>query len=210
MKKLDELKRSNLENLLFISKKLSKFKIFCFYGTLLGLTRENDIILGDDDIDLLVDIKYKKQVLFKLSKLKKFKINKKKNNKYFIQLIKNKKHIKTFVDIYFYINRKNKKYIEEKHNFLSAINIQRLSLHIPKKYIFPLQINKNFNEVLVPKSAYKICKFLYGKNWRMPLRKNSGYRMEIINNKPKLIKRSYIGALKRRLVNFITGKFIKK
>ena len=30
MKKLDELKRSNLENLLFISKKLSKFKIFLF------------------------------------------------------------------------------------------------------------------------------------------------------------------------------------
>jgi len=210
MNKLDHLKIINLENLLFISRKLKKFKIFCFYGTLLGLTRENDILLGDDDIDLLVDIKHKKQILAYISKFKNFKLNKKKNNKYFIQLIQNKKNLKSFVDIYFYINKKNKGYIIEKHNFLSAINIERLSLHIPKKYIFPLKANKKFGDVLLPKNSYKICEFLYGKNWKTPLKKNSGYRMEIINHKPKLIQRSYIGGLKRQLVNFITQKFIKK
>ena len=59
--------------------------------------------------------------------------------------------------------------------------------------------NKNFKLVSMPKHPEKICEYLYGRNWKTPLKKNTGYRMEIVNNKPMLIKRSFIGYLTREI-----------
>ena len=50
-----------LKNLIFFSKKFKKYKPVIFYGTLLGIVRENSIIKNDDDIDLLVDYRFKKR-----------------------------------------------------------------------------------------------------------------------------------------------------
>ena len=55
------IKEQNLKNLISISKMIKTIQHFVFYGTLLGLTRENNIIDGDDDVDFLVDIKDKKK-----------------------------------------------------------------------------------------------------------------------------------------------------
>ena len=44
------------KNLLHISKLINEFEYFVFFGTLLGLVRENNIIQGDDDIDFYVNI----------------------------------------------------------------------------------------------------------------------------------------------------------
>jgi hypothetical protein len=139
-----DLRKLNLKNLLLISNKFKKYHCFVFYGTLLGLTRENNIIRNDDDIDFLIDIKYKKKIIHKIKKLRLFKINKKNLNPYFIQLTRKFKNIKTFVDLYFYLNLPNKNYIEEKHNWLSFINSPKHSLFIPKNLIFPLKKIKNF------------------------------------------------------------------
>tara|TARA_B100001250_G_scaffold300705_1_gene262385 strand:- start:187 stop:810 length:624 start_codon:yes stop_codon:yes gene_type:complete len=200
------IKEQNLYNLLSISKMLKTTEHFVFYGTLLGLTRKNDIIEGDDDVDFLVDYKNKNKVLEIIKKNKKFKLNHKNSSKYFTQFMNNKNGLDTFIDFYFYENHTNKKYIIERHNFLSNIFDANFAIHIPKKYIFPIKKNKKFKLICVPNKSEKICEYLYGKSWRVPLKKNTGYRMEIVNNKPMLIKRSYIGFLtrefKKRINNF--------
>ena len=54
MKKNRLIQKLNLENLLIISSALKKEKNFIFYGTLLGIVREKNILKGDDDIDAMM------------------------------------------------------------------------------------------------------------------------------------------------------------
>ena len=191
-----KIHKLNIENLVYISDKLRDFEHFVFYGTLLGITRENDILKNDDDIDFLINIDDKQNVLDNFKSSENFLINKKDG-------------IKTFVDFYFYINDKNVDYIIEKHNFLSSVDLDSKAIYIPKKLIFPLVKSNSFPVVNVPNKSVEVCKFLYGSNWSKPLRKNSGYRMEIIDNKPKLIKRSLIGSLTRRIKEFFNNNYKK-
>ena len=193
------IKEQNLKNLISISKMLKTIQHFVFYGTLLGLTRENNIIDGDDDVDFLVDIKDKKKLINIMTKSKSFQFNRKNSNKYFIQYSLKKNNLETFIDFYFYKNDFSKNYIIERHNFLSNISNPNYALHIPKQNIFPVVKNKKFKLVSIPKHPEKICEYLYGRNWKTPLKKNTGYRMEIVNNKPMLIKRSFIGYLTREI-----------
>ena len=46
----------NLKNIERISPNLKDVKHFLFYGSLLGYKRHNNVIEGDDDIDILVDM----------------------------------------------------------------------------------------------------------------------------------------------------------
>ena len=64
----------NLENLIFISNELKEFNPFVYFGTLLGLTRENNILKDDDDIDLCLNSKFRENVIKKLNNLNNFKI----------------------------------------------------------------------------------------------------------------------------------------
>ena len=41
---------------------------FIAYGTLLGIIRDNNTIDGDDDVDILIDIKYKDKLVYLLEK----------------------------------------------------------------------------------------------------------------------------------------------
>jgi|TARA_S200000501_G_C20603132_1_gene646834 hypothetical protein len=188
----------NLENLILVSKILNNLDCFVFYGTLLGLTRDNTIIKNDDDIDFLIDIRLKDVVTNKILSLTSFKINEEVGNKYFTQFINFKDNIKTFVDFYFYIDE-NKDYIIERHNWLSFVTSDVHSLHIPKEFIFPLKKSIKFDFVKLPNKQQELCEFLYGSSWQKPLEKNSEYRIEIIDNRPKLIKRSIVGRLNRKI-----------
>ena len=53
----------NLENLKYISNRLSDVNWFVFFGTLLGYTRENNILENDDDIDVYVDISFREKII---------------------------------------------------------------------------------------------------------------------------------------------------
>ena len=187
----------NFQNLLIISKTLSKIEHFICYGTLLGMTRDNKIISGDDDVDFLINYKYKSKVLKKMISNKSFKINKKVSNKFFAQYIKKDTNITSFVDFYFYINDTKNNYIIEKHNYLSNFRDPKFAIHFPKKFIFPIKKDKYHKIVSLPKRPEKVCQFLYGLEWRTPLKKNISYRMEIVDNKPLLIKRSFLGSITR-------------
>ncbi|MDA7714540.1 LicD family protein, partial [Candidatus Pelagibacter sp.] len=61
------IQKQNLENLLEISHKIKNIEYFIFYGTLLGITRDNSIIKGDDDVDFMVSYNSKKLLLKKMS-----------------------------------------------------------------------------------------------------------------------------------------------
>lgn len=204
-----KLQEINLNNLLYISKLFKNINFFIFYGTLLGMERNGTIIEGDDDIDILIDINDKNQVLSLIKKTENLEINENNSNKYFVQLNKTSNNILSCIDLYFYINEAKNDYIIEKHNFLSFIENPNYSIHIPKDLIFPLKYSKLFKEVKVPNKPDSLCKYLYGPSWKSPLRKNSGYRMEIIDNKPKLIKRSKIGSITRYLKYKFTNQFKK-
>lgn len=192
------IEKVNLENLILVSKILKDFECFVFYGTLLGLTRNNAIIKNDDDIDFLINIKLKEIVLNKILSLTTFEINKDTKNEYFTQFVNFKDNVETFIDFYFYIDE-DKDYIIEKHNWLSFVKSDKHSLHIPKKFIFPLKKSIEFDFVKLPNKQNELCEFLYGSSWLKPLEKNSEYRIEIIDNKPKLIKRSIVGRLNRKI-----------
>ena len=75
MKKLTVLRLDNQANLVLISKLLEDLDHFVFFGTLLGLTRELDVIEGDDDIDILVPLEKRDLVIQKISDVDSFKIN---------------------------------------------------------------------------------------------------------------------------------------
>ena len=202
-----KMQKQNFENLLEVSSLIKDFEYFISYGTLLGIVRDKKIIMGDDDVDFMVNFKSKKSLLKKMKLLKSFKLNKKVSNNYFSQFIKITKGIKTFVDFYFYLNDSKKNYIVDRHNWLGNINDERFGLHFPKKIIFPINKKNKFN---IPKNSKKVCQYLYGKTWSIPLKKNINYRAEIINNKPLLIRRSYFGSITRRIKEILNINNYKK
>ena len=84
--KSTKLQKRYLDDLKFIFKLLKDYSPFVFYGTLLGITRENNLIKGDDDIDILININYKKEVISILKNTESFKQSKGITNDYFTQL----------------------------------------------------------------------------------------------------------------------------
>ena len=207
MLKQNKLQKLNFQNLILVAPLIKGVEYFIFYGTLLGIIRENNIIKGDDDIDFLVNYRSKKLLLKKMEKNKSFKMNKKVCNKYFVQFIKKYNGLRTFVDFYFYINDPTKNYIIDKHNWIGNINDKRYAIHFPKKLIFPIVKNKKFN---MPKNPKAACRFIYGDTWSIPQKKNTNYRPEIIKNKPVLIKRSYVGSLTREFKDIFNISKFKK
>ena len=53
----------NLNNLKYVAERLSRVEWFIFFGTLLGYTRENNIIKNDDDIDIYVDLRFRDNII---------------------------------------------------------------------------------------------------------------------------------------------------
>ena len=53
--------KNKIINKLLNKKKLTNW--FIAYGTLLGIIRDNNTIDGDDDVDIIIDIEYKDQLV---------------------------------------------------------------------------------------------------------------------------------------------------
>ena len=75
--------------------------------------------------------------------------------------------------------------------------------------IFPIKKDKTFKTIFVPNKPKSLLKFLYGKTWFLPLKKNIQYRVEIKNHKPLMIRRSFLGSITRWFKEIFYQKFEK-
>lgn len=181
----------NTENLRLVSARLASIPHFIFFGTLLGYVREKSIIVGDDDIDVYVDRRFKADVIEALSGSDiKFRNRRALfRTEYFAQGVREIQGEKTFIDFYFYEDNENLDYIIENWNFNGEYENESNALHIPKSIIFPLNTGRMQGfDVSIPTDAEACCQYLYGENWRIPIAKSTEYRTEIINNRPQIIR----------------------
>ena len=205
---INDLKQSlYLKEMMNFSYEFSKYMPFIFYGSLLGICRDENIINGDDDIDFLVNFDFKNEILSEIIFSNKFIIDYSKSNNFFTSIYLYKKKIRINIDLYFYTDNLNDWYIIDRHNFFGEINDKKKNFYIPKKLIFPLKKNKIFNYIFLPNSAEKLCEFLYGSDWKIPLKKNVMYKMTMSNNRPILIKLSFLSSLIRSLKIFLKKYF---
>jgi hypothetical protein len=175
MKKPAAFKVDNRANLVTVSNLLQDIDHFVFFGTLLGLTRERDIIEDDDDIDILVPIEKRHLIIEKLVGVDNFKINIDKEcnqSTYFLQVDSSINNRNSFIDFYFYENNPNEDFIVDRWNFLGKSQNPEYALHIPKKLIFPVMHEEFFGQkIKLPACRELLCEWLYGKSWITPRKK---------------------------------------
>ena len=192
MKKPAGFKVDNRDNLVTISKLFEDIDHFIFFGALLGLTREQDLIEGDDDIDILVPIENRDSIIQKISSINSFKINFDKEcnqSAYFLQVDSSINNRSSLIDFYFYENNTEDDFIVDRWNFLAKFKNPECALHIPKKFIFPIVHEEYFGQkIKLPSDKELLCEWLYGKSWRTPRKKHVSYVIRIIKNRPILIK----------------------
>lgn len=166
-----DLNEANLNNLFFISKVLSHVEHFVFFGTLLGLTRDGQLIDGDDDIDIYIDIQHF-DIVFKLLFEHDCLIRKRKGESCFLQVEKKVGNVTSYIDFYFFQHDRDNGLIKEKWNFNGAPQLESHHIHIPSSLIYPIKtIKVNQTEICIPNQPELMCEFLYGKNWKRPLKK---------------------------------------
>ena len=186
--------RLNLENLSFIFDRIKHLEAFIFFGTLLGFTRENNVIEYDDDIDIYVNAKQFRQLLIILENSD-FKIRKRPEYRWYqlnktpliIQANRILEGVETYVDFYLY-DDSDPKFIMERWNFKGNWKDETTLLKTPKELIFPIHTaTMQGIEILVPSRPTELCQFLYGDSWQIPMKKETEYMSRIKNNRPIVI-----------------------
>jgi len=191
----------NFKNLIFFSNLIKDLEHFVFFGTLLGLVREKNLIEGDDDVDFYVNMNEREKLIsiLKLNFIvvdETLSVNK---NKSFLQVFRFYNNVKFIIDFYFYDSNKDKFNIIEKWNFEGGTHIQSKHLRIPKIFIYPIKSNMiNGHQLFLPSQPVLLCEFLYGPNWNLKMKKDEEYLIKVINNKPVLfkIKKNFFGIKK--------------
>lgn len=192
-------KEHNLKNLKDITDILNSYKdleYFIFYGTLLGYKREQNIIEGDDDIDILINQKHWDIIANLCTNHPTFTHSIHSiPGKWFIQLKRELDGVETYIDFYFYAPDFDKK--DHIYDKWESGN-QNKNLNIPKDIIFPIQKSTMQGiEVNIPNKVEECCKLIYNDNYMTPLSKaNNEYEMfgSIRKRKCCKITATYFGA----------------
>ncbi len=177
----------NRKNLIDVSTVLKGIEHFVFFGTLLGLVRDGDIIPHDDDIDFYAPIEQRTAVIERL-KATDFVIEEgvsPNHTDYFLQAYRVIDGVKTYVDFYLYQSNSVEDFIVDRWNFPGTPDDDTTHIHIPKSLIYPLKTARFFDcDIAMPANGDALCVFLYGADWQTPRQKNKEYSVVIDNNTP--------------------------
>ena len=197
--------KEHFSNLVFISKIIKDLEYFVFFGTLLGLVREKNIIKNDDDIDIYINIKEKNELIKILNKNSviadlNLSVNK---TKYFLQAYRVVNNKNAVIDFYFYESDFDNSYIIEKWNFEGMPGDSSKDLRIPKIFTHPIkEVSFKFHKLKLPSQPEYLCEFLYGSNWRRKLKKDVDYDIKVFDGKPVKfsLKKNFFGKKKIVLI----------
>ena len=177
----------NRKNLIDVSNLLKGIEHFVFFGTLLGLVRDGDIIPHDDDVDFYVQIDQRDALIERL-KATDFTIEEgvsPNHTDYFLQAYRVIDGVKTYVDFYLYQTDLIEGFIVDRWNYRGCLDDESTHLHIPKSLIYPLKTARFFDcDIVMPAQDDALCAFLYGADWQTPRHKNKDYYVRIDNNTP--------------------------
>ncbi|MEP2784434.1 MAG: LicD family protein [Pseudoruegeria sp.] len=179
----------NLNNLREVYKRIAHLDAFVFFGTLLGYTREGNIIAHDDDIDVYINKSSRDEVLAAFDDgVFEPKVSPKARSgeaPLIVQFSRFQDGVKTFADFYFFDDT-HEEYIKEDWNFKGTWRKPETHLHVPKSLIYPLKsVDMQGIEIKVPAEPDAVCEYLYGPTWKTPVKKGSEYKMAMVENKPK-------------------------
>ncbi len=193
----------NFSVLIFITKLINELEYFVFFGTLLGLVRENNLIQNDDDIDIYINIKERDKLIKILVENNivvdlNLKVN---QDNSFLQVQKEINNKNAIIDFYFFDETLDDLYLVEKWNFEGGTNNPSKHLRIPKIFTHPIQkVEKRSCHINFPAQPEYLCEFLYGKNWKkkLKLKKDEEYVIEVFEGKPVMfqIKKTIFGKKK--------------
>ena len=189
-------RKYNETNLKEVLPLLEGLEYFIFYGTLLGLVREGDILEKDDDIDILINRKHLHEVIDRLDKHEgelTFANNPNVNyTDHFRQATRHQDGVKTFADFYFYDTEIKPGFIVDRWNIHGAWQDPNMHILIPENIVFPLvkKTYKKYGELSLPAQCVPCLEYLYGTGWMHPRKKKREYVQAIKNNRPHLV---YLG-----------------
>lgn len=148
------------ENLSFLTSLFNKEEMnyFIFYGTLLGIIRENDFIEYDTDTDIVLFYKDKDKFLELIPSMDEYGFKIVRFTENIISIMKENEYI----DLYFFQEKRN--LLLRKIWYCQGLVIKYNILSNFKNYQF-----KNIN-VKIPENYNKALKYLYGKNWKIPIK----------------------------------------
>jgi hypothetical protein len=176
----------NRENFLRVNALLQDLGAFPFFGTLLGLVREGDILSNDDDVDFYLDRNDARKAI-RIMKRNGYKLRSYRGC--FMQFKRVVNGVKTYVDFYLYEFDSVRGRLVEKWSFFGTPDDSIYHLHIPQELIFPLVQRQLLGEtIMVPAQAEECCAYLYGERWRTPASKSGQqYVVKIQDNRPSII-----------------------
>lgn len=160
---------------------------FVFFGTLLGLIRDGQPIVGDDDVDFYVDVQHfetVKAVLiasgFELD------FNSPPNHtSWFLQANGMIDGHQIRADFYFFDQSTDEHFVIEPWNFMGTLNDGGSHLRVPKTLLFPIESRRiGSSEINLPACPEVICEYLYGIEWQTPMKKNIDYQTNVVGGRP--------------------------
>lgn len=185
---------TNRANLRYTANLLNSAGIewFIFFGTLLGLTRDNDVIKGDDDIDIYVDSQSRTRLIELLNQqgLVLDLTRKPNHTQHFLQITRMIEGETGLIDFYFFDGEAKPNILIDRWNFLQKYGQTAKAIHVPKGLALPIKQELFWGtKINFPQKPKELCRWLYGEGWERPLSKSTEYEMTVIANKPKLVHR---------------------
>jgi len=197
---------TNRENLLFVAELLNRSGInWCvFFGTLLGLVRDGDVIKGDDDIDIYVPLEERSALIEALHREGfEWRQDPPNHSEYFMQIKREVDGEVGLIDFYFPDGAVLPGFLVDRWNFSASTASPKKFMHVPEGLVLPFQTCRLFDSnIRFPAQPIEAVEWLYGETWRTPISKESKYRMTMVHNTPVMQMR-----LPRAVERFIPRVF---